>query len=75
MTDDILRILGQIEGKVDGICDRLDISNGRIAKNEAAIKTLEINDAKQQGAWKIATIVATALSTAVYFVLNKVIKS
>lgn len=38
------RQLGRIEEKLDGISRRLDISNGRLAKNEDAIVSLQKAD-------------------------------
>jgi predicted nuclease with TOPRIM domain len=38
---EIMRSLGKIEGKVDGINQRLDVSNGRTAKLEAKVDVLE----------------------------------
>lgn len=48
--------IGRLEGKVDGINKRLDISNGRIAKNEEKINALESFKDNLQG--RIVVVVA-----------------
>lgn len=42
---EILLAIGRLEGKVDAINRRLDITNGRVAKSEEKISTLQIDGA------------------------------
>lgn len=39
--NEIMRVLGNLEGKVDGINDRLNRVNGRLDKHDDAIGSLE----------------------------------
>jgi ribosomal 50S subunit-associated protein YjgA (DUF615 family) len=39
--EDIARVLGQIEGKVDGINGRLDKLNGTVARHEGRLAKIE----------------------------------
>lgn len=49
----VMLAIGRLEGKVDGINQRLDTSNGRIAKIEAKTDILEERVDKQDGAFKM----------------------
>lgn len=42
---EIIRAIGNLEGKIDGINRRLDITNGRIAKSEDNIANLKTSEA------------------------------
>lgn len=71
--DQIMRSLGNLEGKVDGINERLDKLNGSVARHEKSIQGLDILNAERKGAWKVTAVVAGAVSTFIYFLLNKII--
>jgi len=60
ITDTIERVLGQIEGKVDGINKRLDIMNGSNKTRDNRINELEHSVDTMKG--KTAIIVALSLA-------------
>lgn len=47
LHNQIMRALGNLEGKVDGINNRLDVLNGRVAKHDERLGNLDISDSKQ----------------------------
>lgn len=47
--EEIGLLLGRIEGKLDGVVDRLDKQNGRIDRAEDAIGGLKVRDAYTAG--------------------------
>ena len=48
-TKEILRAIGKLEGKVDGVNSRLDRMNGAVAKNVDDINTLQETQNKLSG--------------------------
>lgn len=56
--DDIKYLLGEINGKLDGICQRLNKINGTIAKHEDKINDLETFRDNLQG--RMSVISATS---------------
>lgn len=51
--NEMMLMLGEIRGDVKGINTRLDISNGRIAKSEGRIDTLESINDQQKGSIRV----------------------
>lgn len=70
-NSDILLLLGEIKGEVKGINQRLDVSNHRTEKVENRVTSLESTRDQQKGGWRVTTVIAGAVSTAVYFILGK----
>lgn len=56
--DDIKYVLGEINGKLDGICQRLDKMNGRLDKHEDKINELETFRDNLQGRLSILSAIA-----------------
>lgn len=65
--------LGVLESKAEGIIRRLDLINGSVLKHNQDIQDLQILNAERKGAWKVTVVIAGAISTLIYFVLNKLI--
>jgi hypothetical protein len=68
-----MRSLGNLEAKVDGINERLDRINGTLEHHTEDIKDLELVNSERKGAWKVMVVIAGAVSTLIYFVLNKLL--
>lgn len=62
---EIMRILGNLEGEVregfKGVHARQDVANGRTAKNESRIMSLELSRAEGTGASKTTNIYRTII--------------
>lgn len=71
--DEIMHSLGVLESKAEGIIRRLDLINGSVLKHNQDIQDLQILNAERKGAWKVTVVIAGAISTLIYFVLNKLI--
>jgi t-SNARE complex subunit (syntaxin) len=73
MTDklnDIYQIVGRLEGKVDGINQRLDVSNGRIGKSEERIDCLEKSVDEAKGGVKMVVVFWGIVITLVNFAIS-----
>ena len=82
MENNIQRSLGRIEGKIDGINQRLDKMNGTLKSHDEKIDDLEgfVNEIKGQEKQitKIASIggaIAGGFITAVYWIFSKIFGS
>ena len=60
--DQIVLMLGEIRGEVKGINQRLDISNGRLAKHDSSIQSLQEFQARHSGETKIIGVIWGSLS-------------
>ena len=70
----VMLTLGKLDGKLDGVLDRLDISNGRIEKNEDRLSRVE---AWQNNIKGRVTIISTGVGILVTFIvlaINKIWK-
>ena len=70
----IMLTLGKLDGKLDGVLDRLDISNGRIEKNEDRLSRVEAWQNNMKGR---VTIISTGVGILVTFIvlaINKIWK-
>lgn len=74
---EMMKAIGIIEGKIDGINQRLDISNGRTAKLETKVESLEKSRDMQSGAkmnWReiaAGTVAVLSLSSGILIALYK----
>lgn len=71
---DIIDRLSRIEQTCKDTLKQAEKTNGRVSILEEKVDSLELTRAENKGSWKIASIVATAISTAFYFTLNKILK-
>lgn len=74
--NEIMIFLGRLDGKVDGINQRLDTVNGRLGKHDKGIESLNLTRATQAGSQKVIaliwnTLVATAVSYLTVYWTNK----
>lgn len=74
MTDDIQRSLGRIEGKVDGINQRLDKVNGTLKDHSDKINLLETFRDNLQGRMTIIGAIAGFLGALITTIINRFIK-
>lgn len=66
--NELMRAIGRIEGKIDGILEQATKTNGRVTRLEGEINTLQAFKDNLTG--KI-TIIAGAISIVVAFVVKK----
>lgn len=71
LHNDIMRVLGNLEGKVDGINERLDKVNGRLGKHDEAIATLTASDNYRKGQATLTAIIWSTVVTAIGWFINK----
>ena len=70
--NEIMFKLGNIEGRLDGIIDRLDIVNGRLTKNEGEISNIKGFSDKLIGTFTVvSSMVVAGVSIAVNWLFNK----
>lgn len=69
MTDqhsEIMRAIGNLEGKVDGINKRLDAQNGRVGKSEERILVLEKESAAEKARVGIVSAIGGGAATLLF---------
>lgn len=70
LHNEIMRAIGNLEGKIDGINQRLDVSNGRLSKHDEKIQSLEISRGELKGGSKIFMMFVGAVGALIMFVLS-----
>ena len=74
IIEHIIEIKANLSGlneKCDGICRRLDISNGKIAKSETALTELKTESAYKKG---MHTVIISAIGVGITLITNFVLR-
>ena len=66
--------VGRIEEITTNTLLQAQKTNGRTTKNEEDIDELKLVNAEAKGSWKVATAIATTLSTVGVMLFNKFVK-
>ncbi len=72
--DQILFMLGKMDGKIDGIIARQDVQNGRLGKHDDMLAGLKAYQDKQSGEIKIWGILGGFVTSLVMMVLGFFLK-
>jgi len=71
--NEIMRAIGNLEGKIDGINFRLDTLNGRVGKHDDKINIIESNQQYRRGQIVIiGAIVGGVISFVWNFISNRI---
>ena len=70
LHEEIMYMLGQIDGKMAGIIDRLDKINGAISSHSSKIRSLEDSDNNRKGQTRIIAVVTSFFTAVILIVIR-----